>query len=169
MTPLTEFLVRLPVYSLLVYVPFVCWLDVRKREIEHEYWLPLWVINLPVMLYLYHGGVYPLATLLISLIMCGIFYAMNARGNIEGADMLWLWAISLFFVINPWPVPHGPMQFPFYVFLMGAMVVTAGVLLVLNYRKGYRDSLYQMMSRWDRGVPLVVPISAAFLLAVVLG
>jgi uncharacterized protein YhhL (DUF1145 family) len=94
---------------------------------------------------------------------------MNARGNIEGADMLWLWAISLFFVVNPFPLPHGPMQLIFYAMLVTVMLATAGVLLVLNYRKGYRDTLRQMMCRWDRGVPFVVPISVALVLAVVFG
>jgi hypothetical protein len=169
MTPLDEIMVRVPITTLLLYVPVICWLDLRDREIPHELWIPLWVVNIPALYYLYRAGYYPLAALPISLVMCGIFYVMNARGSIEGADMLWLWAISLFFVINPWPVPHGIMQPVFYIYLIVIMILTAGVLLVLNYRKGYRDTMVQMMSRWDNGVPFVVPISAALVATVVFG
>jgi hypothetical protein len=169
MTPLDEILIRLPVAILLVYVPFICILDLKWREIPPAIWLPLWIVNVPTVSYLYLAGFYPWYALPFSLIMCGIFRAMYSRGLIHGADVYWLWAVSLFFVVNPFPVPHGIEQFPFYVFLITTMMLTAGILLWANYRAGRRGTVVQMLSNYPGGVPLVLPISAAFLLTVVFG
>jgi len=169
MTPLDNILLQIPIISLLLYVPVVCYADLKWREIPHLWWLPLWAVNVPVMVWFYLVGFYPIYALPISLIMAGIFWTMHQFDYLQGADTLWLWAISLFFVLNPVPILHGPEQFIFYLYLMAMMILTAPVLFFLNALQGIRGNLYIMMSNWPRGVPLVLPISAAFLLTVVLG
>jgi hypothetical protein len=169
MTPLDTILLQIPVISLLIYVPVVCYADLKWREIPHLWWLPLWAVNVPVMVWLYSIGLYPIYALPISLIMAAIFWTMHQFDYIQGADLIWLWAISLFFVLNPVPFLHGPEQLIFYLYLMAMMILTAPVLFFLNLARGSHGTLKEMMSEWPRGVPLVLPISAALLLTVVLG
>ena len=158
------FIVDLPVLSLLAYVPKVCWLDVKNREVEHTWWIPLWVVNLPVLAYMYRIGAYPAVSLGISVTMIGLFYWLVLTKWMEGADFLWLAAISLFFVINPWPVPHGLMQFPFLIFLVAALLATRMILAGWNLRQGN-----QWNAPYPRGVPMMLPISAALVMTVVMG
>ena len=169
MTPLDTILLQTPVISLLVYVPFVCYADLKWRQFLHSWWLPLWIVNLPVMYYFYRSGLYPIYALPISLVMCGIFWMMHQVGYIQGADMIWLWSISLFFVVNPLGWPHGPEQFIFYLYLMGMMIFTAPILVFLNIRRKFHGTFLEMASIWPGGVPLTLAISAALLLAVVMG
>jgi hypothetical protein len=169
MSPLESILLQIPTISLLLYVPVVCYSDLKWREIPHLWWLPLWAVNVPVMVWLYSIGLYPIYALPISLIMAAIFWAMHRFDYIQGADTLWLWAISLFFVLNPVPFLHGPEQFIFYLYLMAMMILTAPVLFFMNLARGFRGSLKEMMGEWPLGVPLALPISAALLLTVVLG
>ena len=49
MTPLTDFLIRLPAILLLIYVPIVCYADLKWREFRHAWWLPLWIVNVPLI------------------------------------------------------------------------------------------------------------------------
>jgi hypothetical protein len=163
-------LMWVPFVSLLLYVPFVCAADLKWREIPGLWWVPLWVVNVPVMLYLYGTGFYPLYALPISLVMVGIFWVMHHLDHIQGADTIWLWSISLFFVVNPLGMwPHGPEQFVFYLYLMAMMIFTAPALFFLNLWRGHTGSIREMMGGIAGGVPLILPISAALVLAVVMG
>jgi hypothetical protein len=166
---ITDILIWIPFISLLIYLPSACYADLKWREIPHLWWLPLWIVNTPVMLYLYGTGFYPFYALPISLVMAGIFWMMHRLDFIQGADTIWLWSISLFFVVNPLGWPHGPEQFIFYIYLMAMMILTAPALFFLNLRRGHMGSLRVMMSEWPGGVPLILPISAALILAVVFG
>ena len=169
MTPLNDFLVRLPSVLLLAYVPFVCYADLKWREFRHRWWLPLWVVNLPLIFYLYRLDLYPITALPLSLIMCGIFWAMHHFDYIQGADTLWLWAISLFFVANPLGMfPHGPEQIPFFLYLMVMMILSAPVALLINWRNGKHGDPLQMMNTYGLGIHLMVPISAALVITMVM-
>jgi hypothetical protein len=169
MTPLEELLLRIPIISLLAYLPFIIYADVKWRQIPPHWWLPLWGLNIPIMVYFYRSGYYPIQTAILSMIMIGIFWVMHHRDLIQGADTVFLWAISLFFVAAPFPVIHGDAQLIFYLYLIAMMILTAPVLFFLNVRRGFRGSLYAMMSEWPGGVPMLIPISAALVLAVLFG
>jgi hypothetical protein len=169
MSPIEEVLLRLPVISLLLYVPFVCYADLKWRQFLHSWWIPLWAVNVPIIFYFYRLGFYPIYTLPVSLIMAGIFWAMHQLDFIQGADLIFLWSISLFFVAAPLPVPHGGIQPLFCLYLAAAMIFTAPVVLLLNLRRGTQGSLLAMMTWLPGGVPMALPISAALIMTVVLG
>jgi multisubunit Na+/H+ antiporter MnhC subunit len=169
MTLLGEVLLRLPAVVILCYLPFLCYLDIKDREIPHLVWAPLWATCLPITAYLYLTGNYSWGSLIFSLIMCGVFWAMHRKDLIQGADLMLLLTIALFFQLNPFPVPHGPEQPVFFVYLVGMMILTAPVLFFLNLAKGRIGSLKEMMTEWPRGIPMVLPISAALVLTVVMG
>ena len=163
-----DILLLIPLVSILLYIPILCYLDIRYREIEHWYWLPLVLVNVPVVVYLYVEGWYPWYAFVISLITCGIFLVVMKLGLLNGADFLFLLFISLFWIVNPNPWPHG-IQFQFYVYLMVAMLVSAGGVLVLNYLRGERKGWIPMMQDYPRGVPYMLTISLAFILSYLLG
>jgi hypothetical protein len=166
MTPFLELLVRLPAVSLLAYIPFVCYLDLKWRRVPLLLWLPLWVVNVPVAIYLYQGGLYPLVAIPLSLIICAFLYLamrMGAYQNLNGDDLLYLWAISAFFITNPFPVPHGIAFLPFYIYLVAVMLLAIPVVAFLNLRAGRPGLAY------PGGIPMMLPISAALIMTVVFG
>jgi len=162
-------LILFPVISFLIYVPILCYLDIKEREVEHWVWLPLVIPNAILLAYMHYINSYPWYSFVISLIMCGIFFYCQKRELIGGADFIYLCCISLFFVVNPFPYPHGLMQIPFYIYIMIAMAVTALATLAYNYISGNRWTVFEMMSRYPRGIPFMLPISVAFLLTLELG
>ena len=169
MTPIEEIMLRIPVVTLLLYVPFICYADLKWREIPFKWWLPLLAVDLPILIYFNYTGYFPPQVAILSLIMVGMFWVMHRLDFIQGSDFIFLAAISLFFVVAPFPVPHWGAQILFYLYLIAAMIFTAPVLFYLNYRRGFRGSFRAMVSEWPGGIPLILPISAALLMTVVLG
>lgn len=165
---LINILLLIPLVSILLYIIPLCYLDIRYREVEHWYWLPLVLVNVPVMVYLYVSEWYPWYAFVISVVTCGIFLAVMRLGLLNGADFLFLVFISLFWIVNPNPWPHG-IQAQFYVYLIVAMLVTAGAVLTVNYLKGERKGLVAMMQDYPRGIPYMLTISLAFVMSWVWG
>jgi len=157
----------IPVMSILAYLPYLCASDIQNRAVPHKSWLPLLAVNLPVLAYmmLIPDG-YPWYSLAISLVMIGTFYVITRMGIIHGADFVYLAVISLFWVVNPFPWPHGLMQIMFYIYLIVVMMLTPMFVLIYNYLQGHRWNVYRMMSEFPRGIPMIVPISVAFVLSV---
>jgi Flp pilus assembly protein protease CpaA len=153
----------------MAYIVPLCILDIELREVNHWYWTPLVLVNLPVMIYMYYTGSYPWWCFLISLIIIGIFAAMTKLGLLNGADFMFLLFISLFWIVNPNPWPHG-IQVQFYFYLLVAMLLTAAVLPFANYLRGVKsDNILELMSTYPRGVPFILPISLGFVLSYAVG
>ena len=114
-------------------------------------------------------GLYPITALPLSLIMCGIFWVMHHLDFIQGADTIWLWSISLFFVANPLGMfPHGPEQIPFFLYLMVTMIFTAPVTLFINWHNGKQGTIREMMNTYGLGIHLMIPISVALVMTMVM-
>lgn len=154
--------------TFLCYIPVLWYLDIRHREIDHRIWVWLFLIGTPITAWMYITGLYPINSLVLSIVMVAIFYFAYLKDYLQGADFMYLFFISVFWVINPIPVPHGLMQILFYIYLMATLILTASVVLIYNYWKGYRWGLIEMMSTWPGGVPFVIPISIAFLASLVI-
>ena len=161
MNPIVELFIRIPPILLLAYIPFVCYLDLKYREVEHGYWIPLYLVGALVMGYLYLSGTYPWTLLILSLIMCAFDYGAMRLGVFEGGDLLFLCGINLFFIMNTIPIPKGIGLIPFYIYLVAALLFTVPVVLVLNLWAGRRGL------RYPRGIPMMLPISAALIMTVV--
>ena len=166
----TKGLLEIIVLTFLCYIPVLCYLDIRYREINYEvYMIPLFLIGTPITAYMYISGLYPITSLILSGIMAAIFYYIYRHNYLQGADVVFLLFISMFWVVNPFPVPHGPMWIIFIIYLIIAMTITAGIILIYNYLKGHRWELVDMMSAYPGGIPVILPISAAFILSVMFG
>ena len=177
--------ILVPVISILAVIPALCYFDVMARQVNDLFWLVIASVNLPGAVFLYTTGAYPSWVLFGSGLMAGVFIMVHRAGFIEAADTIFLCLISAFFVINPWPLPHGTVQIMFICVLISMMVLTSVIVLVYNALKGNRfgfigdirtsqpsemlEHLVKMMSTYPGGVPFMLPISAAFILTVMIG
>jgi hypothetical protein len=145
--------------SLFCYVPVLCYLDWKYRDIgTHKLWLPLLAINIPVIAAGYLTGYYPPILLILTTVLSFAWFLLF---HTKGADCVWLICITMFAVVHP----VSGIAF-IYPFLMYLVVFTAAsiwwVVLDNRIRKG----------AWKfeiaNGVPYLIPISLAFITAVFL-
>jgi hypothetical protein len=156
---LTGYMLWVPMVSLLLYVPIVCYLDLKYREIEHEYWWPLIALNVSTIVMMFIDGNYLLY--LPGLVATAVWFVAMRFHVFEGADFLYLTWISLFFIYNPIS-GHWLMVLPFTIFLIACLISTAGFVLVYNMNTERGVSL-----GFDK-LPMMLPICAALILTVVL-
>ena len=156
---ISEYLVFIPVLTILLYIPDSCYLDWKYRAIEHDFWKWLFIINFPVMLWLYYDGTYPIECLWISLVAVGIWFLLTKMNWIGGADFMFLAAISLFFVVNP-VSQHVLMPLVVAEYLVASCAVCWMVLKLLPDNT-YRDLVAKF--------PMIITISLAFLMALFMG
>jgi hypothetical protein len=157
---LTGYIFWFPLVSLLLYVPVVCYLDLKVREVEHYYWYPLVLMNVPtvIMLLLDGNGLLYIPGLVATVIW---FVAMRFH-LFGGADFLYLTWISLFFIYNPIS-HHWLMVLPFTIYLVACLTISAMWIVIFNLFRGKGFIL-----TFEHGVPMMFPISAALILTVVL-
>lgn len=165
----------LAILSLLVYAPIVSFLDWKYRSIlSHKIWLPLLVLNLPISTYAFVTGIYPadlLPVITITIILWFILFCILMK---SGADFIWLSMITLFGVVNP--IYGNILIEPFIFFLVIFTAATFwGLWLdkIINPHSGkyyswyYRDWIKKVELQGER-IPFIIPISVAFVVAVLL-
>jgi len=149
----------------LIYAPILCYLDWKYRDIgTHKLWLPLLAVNVPVVAACYLTGVYPTLLLPITL-AAGVVWILCVFTPIlhkKGADALWLAFISIFAVINP--ISHSVLLMPFLMYLVGFTAVTYWAIVLDNHMNRHIWSF-----KMNNGVPFLIPISCAFVTALVVG
>lgn len=148
------------ILSLMAYVPVLCYLDWKHRDIgTHKIWLPLLALNIPVLAAGYYTGLYPLLYLLLTaLISLAWFFLLYHRG----ADCIWLICITMFAVISP-ITGYNVIQ----TFLVYLIIFTAATFwgIWLDNRIRHHVSGFEM----ENGIPYLIVISLAFIAAVVVG
>lgn len=159
---LLDFLTWIPVLTLLAYVPIVCVLDWKYREVEHYWWIGLVVVNVPAYLLLAIAGIYEWWMLVLSIIAIGIYYGIMLMHYIEGADFIYITWIILFFIYNPLS-GHWLMAIPFSIFFAACTGIAGIWVLTWNLTHGKGISF-----EFDHGFPMMIPISAALVLTVML-
>ncbi|MCK9591367.1 MAG: hypothetical protein M0Q91_05090 [Methanoregula sp.] len=152
--------------SFLVYCPIICYLDWKYRDIfSHKLWLPLIAFNIPLLLAGYATGTYPPTLALISgigiilwIVLIGI--SLGWLGKRPNEDFVWLCLISIFMVVNPF---NGqPFMSMFSFFLVGMTAAAYWAVFVDNVVRKHVLSL-----RMENGIPYLIPISCALILALV--
>ena len=147
--------------SFLAYCPLLCYLDWKYRDIkDSRLWLPLIAFNTPILLAGYATGTYPLILSAISFIAVFSWIMLVFMGKLEGADFQWLSTISIFMVLNPFT--GEPFMLMFSFFLVGMTAATYWAIFVDNLIRKHILSL-----KMDRGIPFLIPISCALILALV--
>ena len=157
-----------PIATILCAIPVFCYHDLKFRQVPILNQIILAAVNLPLFVYFYLTGMYTWEAAAVSVLPCIIYYILMRFGYIQGDDMLFLWIISVFCVQNPFHPDQGGMAVTVMLYLIGVMIWALLVNFIRNIYVGRRDSILKMAGYVDRGFPLILPISAAFILAVIL-
>jgi len=152
--------------SFLVYCPVLCYLDWKYRDIKtHAIWVPLLVLNIPVLVFGYATGIYSWVLALVSIfgialwtaLFLGLLLWLDKRPS---ADFVWLCLITIFMVLNPFTGQPFMQMFTFY--LVGMTAATYWAIFLDNLILNHVLSL-----KMKNGIPYLIPISCALVLALV--
>jgi len=162
-----------PVVTVLIFLIPMCYYDWTIREVPDKLFGALILINLPVFIYEYATGIFGVQNLLWSIPFCIMYYLVMLRWPhyFHGDDMILLCIISMFCVVNPRElggITLAPMPVTVMLYFVGTMCVTLGLNFWRNLALGKRMDWFNMMNDFEGGLPLVLPIAAAFVLALVI-
>jgi hypothetical protein len=185
MADITAGLLSIGCISILAYLPLMCYLDWTERRVPLELFVGLLTINIPVTSYLYLTGILSIYHLISSLLVIAFAFFLwkkFGQGAFSAADRNLIICIGLFFFWNPFSAEMDVhyvgfiSEFTLVWFIVWYIVVMCCLPLILagynlvtqKYKKGYK--LWQMITQFgDRGIPMILPIAAAFILALVHG
>ena len=149
------------IISLILYIPIICYLDWKHRDIgTHKLWLPLLAWNIPVVSAGYLTGLYSPVMLALTLAFSIAWFLLFTSKYLPGADCVWLICITMFAVINP----RTGMNFiqPFVMYLIIFTAATFWGVWIDN-------RFHHVKGVWVKnGIPFLIPISLAFIAAVVM-
>jgi hypothetical protein len=181
MEELKLFLLSVGTATLLMFIPYMIYTDIKHRTVSHELFYFLACVNFVPTFMLYWFGILNPMNLIDSFIVCTVIFILWKKygsGAFSAADRNLLIAIALLFYWVPWhavtPTTYHNdialmylLQFIAY-FMMVCMFIP-GILFAYNYIAGRRSNIMQMLTYYPRGVPFIVPIAAAFYITVVFG
>ena len=162
------------ILSTLLYIPFLCYFDIKHRSIPRFALWPLVLVNLVALYILYSNGLPPMYLLLAGFLT--VLYAVLWKFKaFKGAD-------ARFLIIMAWACPLNPLnandtffQIQYPIFLAGVSVLWM-IYVYFVGRKASIDpvsfkkkSLWKKFNDYPRGSPWMIPISVAFILTVILG
>ena len=169
MSNLTDALLFIPAVTLLLYTPLVCYLDWAERKVDHEWWIPLVVINAPLFMLLLLLGIYQWWMPVISLVAIVLAFAAMKLHYIEGADFLFIMFIVLFLQYNP-VSGRLLMALSFFTFLVATLIINSVVKIQYNwiYGKPLFEGVTFAAKTEKEHSALLLPISAALWLTILL-
>jgi len=162
------------VITTLIYLPLLCYYDIKFREFPKNILVPLVIINLIALAILYTNGLPPMY-LLLAVFLTSLYVILYALKAFKGGD-------ARFLIIMAWVCPLNPLnpndtffQIQYPIFLAGVSVLWM-IYVYFVGRKASIDPisfkkkpLWQKFNDYPRGSPWMIPISIAFILAVILG
>ena len=156
----------LPIVSIAMIIGFAlvaCYYDIKNRRVEHEFWIPVVVVNTIAAAFFIITGLYPIWIYFISLVSVILYFTAMKLHFIEGADFVLCAIISVFFVYNPF-TGHWLLALPFMIFLCAYTGVCA--IFVVTYNIFVKQ--IGVSFEFERGFPLMIPITAALITTVIL-
>lgn len=157
------------VISTLLYIIPLCYWDIKYRKVPKWVFAPLILINIPALFILYTNGL-PFAYMAISGMLTAFFIYLFYKNCYRGADARFLILISWFCILNPInPLDSSNIfQLMFIIFLSATAVFWMIYVYFYNRKNNpFIKSLWQKFNNYPRGSPWMIPIAAAFILAVV--
>jgi len=172
--PEVTFWIWYPVLTILLCIPVFCYYDYKFREIPGYMFGILFLLNFPVLVFQYLDGNFGWEEFIVSIIPCILYYAiMRVYGDyFHGDDMIFLVCISLFCVVNPIRPDAGALPVTVMIYLAGTLAMFFGVALlgaVFRKRRAIAEgeaSLANIVMGTGMNYPMMFPISAAFIIAV---
>ena len=159
----------IPVLLILLYVPFVCISDWRSRTFNVMYYIPLILINAPLLyLYLAESPARNYYFLGLTILLCLVTFALALIKSIGGGDF---WLITLMMIT----VPYNPFItirkfFPldfFYTLMITACYLPL-VIYVYHIHKKDKLPFKQMLTQFPGDFPYTIPISFAFIATLIM-
>lgn len=152
------------VFTVMLSLPIVCILDMKYREVPNWIWVAMLIPNIPALWIMYTNGM-PVSYLALSLGLVGLYFLIWSKGWIGGADAKFLSVIALIAPISPFS--YNPFQITFYICLLIALGMVPFTIYIRNHILGNEQlTMKEKWSYWPRGIPYMIPISFAFVMAV---
>ena len=151
--------------SVTLFLPLVCIMDIRHREVPNIVWFVVLIINIPALGILYTNGL-PYSYLVLSIGLIGLYCLLWGIKSIGGADAKFLSVIALVTPITPFS--YTPFQLVFYFWLITVFCLLP--IAIYAYNKWIlkdHGGLRYMFTHFPGGIPYMIPISLAFLAALV--
>lgn len=174
-------LLSVGVLTILSNLPLFCYLDLKYRRISIDYFYALIGINAPVAAVIYLSGWISLFHLLVSLAIAAVIwggYLVYRSGAYSGADRNLLICIILFTFYNPLSPLADPTyadfiawvyQVKFLTYFAMVMCFVPLVILIRNIVRYEKHDVLGMVTAFPGGFPMVLPITAAYLITMVWG
>jgi hypothetical protein len=165
MTYNTTALVTLVVAMILCYIPLVCYFDVKVRMFKLVWFLPLIITGvITLAMYVLESPDRNFYLLGLSIILCGVLFAISWIGGIGGADFFFASFIILFVQYNPLHFPRIFFALDFFWTLL-LVTITLPIIIYFHNVLEYNPpkTLIGMFTYYPRGIPFMLPISFAFI------
>jgi hypothetical protein len=169
--------------SILAYLPLMCYLDLKDRKVPVGLFASLLIINVPITALVYALGWLSLWHLLSSLMICVFAFAIwkwFGSGAFSAADRNLLMCIALFFYWNPFQqymdiqyanfiaATYQEMFLVYFIMVM-CMVPLCVFALNLGIKNQNEYNVWEMITKVPRGIPMIIPIAAAFMVTILWG
>lgn len=181
MIPANVALLSVGMLTITAFLPVICYLDLKYRKIPIEYFYTLATINIPVAAIIYAERWLTLLNLFTGIcisIVIWFAYLAFRQGIFSGADRNLIILMIMFTFYNPFSPLADPQyaefiawvyQVKFFAYLFMVMCFVPLVILIYNLWKKNQYNLWDMLTKYPRGIPMTIPISAAYLITLIWG
>jgi hypothetical protein len=175
----SNFYTIVPVLLMAAILPILCYQDWKNRELEGTYFWVYSLICTPllIMQYFVIAGGYGWEEVAITGLLVLLYYLMQrlpvSRDYFHGDDMILMWLISVFCIVNPFHPDAGDLAVTTLIFLVPVMFsffIFMFITTIYRHQSGLQSgkmTLIDVVADTGQRFPLVIPIAVAFYLAVV--
>lgn len=167
---MNEYLPILTTLLILCYIPIVCISDIRTREFEFAYYIPLMFVGTAnLYTYLLESPERNFYLLGLSIILCLVILGISLIGGIGGSDFFFATFIMLFVQYNPFKFPRVFFALDFFWTLLLTTVTLPIIIYAYNcFEYTPPDTLIGKFTHYPRGIPFMLVISFAFIATLVM-
>ena len=159
----------IPALLILLYIPFVCISDWKTRTFNFLYFIPLIIINIPLLyIYLSESPMRNYLLMGLTILICLLVLALALYGAIGGGDF---WLITLIMITVPYNPfitirKYFPLDF-FYTLMITACYIPV-VIYFYHVKRKDKLPLKEMLTSFPGQFPYMLPISFAFIATLVM-
>ena len=163
---------------ILIYIPFVCFSDIRYRSFDFRLWLPLILCGVAYLAeYLIESPARNIYFLGLTIVLIGVLFAISIFKGMYGADVIFASLIMLFVQYNPFIFPRVFFALDFFWMLLLLTCCLPIPIFIYNKWKGmdwddinkeYGYGIIKMFTHIDGGFPFLVIISLAYVLTLLI-
>ena len=164
---------------ILIYIPAVCYCDLKTRSFPFRYWAVLILAGCAYLAeYLWESPTRNFYLLGFTLILIGVLLGISLFKGMYGADVIFAALIMLFVQYNPVVFPRVFFALDFFYMLL--LITICLPIPIFVYNKMHRMDRYdeltqtkgygviQMFTHFERGFPFLIAISAAYVLTLLI-